>query len=193
MKNITPCLWFDTNAEEAVRFYTKLFKKSKVGKVLRYGESAANVSGQPKGSVLTIEFQINGQDFLALNGGPLFKFTEAVSFMILCEDQKEVDYYWSALTKGGEEQPCGWVKDKFGLSWQVAPKMLTKLLGDKDRAKAERAMKAMLEMKKIDIATIEAAARGTTKKPAARRPKPKARTTTKKPAPKKRATSKTRR
>ncbi len=182
MQKITPCLWFDSNAEEAVRFYTSVFKKSKVGKVSRFGESAAEVSGQPEGSVLVIEFTINGQDFLALNGGPIFKFTEAVSFMIECEDQKEIDQYWNALTKGGTEQPCGWLKDRFGLSWQVAPKVLGKMLADKDPAKAERVMKAMLEMKKIDIAALETAKRGGGPAKATKKRAP-ARTTKRKPAP----------
>lgn len=152
MRKIVPCLWFNGNAEEAVRFYSKVFKDSKVGKTTYFGEATSEVSGQPEGSVLTIEFSLNGNKFLALNGGPMFKFTEAVSFTVTCEDQKEIDYYWKALTKGGQEQPCGWLKDKFGLSWQIVPKGISKLLTN------ERAMAAMLEMKKINIKALERAA-----------------------------------
>src|SRR5688572_10461077 len=118
MQKITPCLWFDDNAEEAVKFYKSIFKKSKVGKTARYDEAGAKVSGQPKGSVMTIEFEIEGQKFLALNGGPIFKFTEAVSFIVHCKTQAEVDYYWKKLCAGGKEVQCGWLKDKFGMSWQ---------------------------------------------------------------------------
>lgn len=158
MKQITPCLWFDTRAEEAVNFYASVFKNSKIGKTLRYDESSAKVSGMPAGSVLTIEFEIDGNKFLALNGGPLFKFTEAISFMIDCKDQAEVDYYWDKLISGGgEESQCGWLKDKFGVSWQVVPSAMSQLLGSKDTAKAKRAMKAMLTMKKLIIKDLEEA------------------------------------
>ena len=146
MKGITPFLWFDGNAEEAVDFYMSVFKDSSKGQVLRAG---------PDGPVITIAFTLNGQDFVALNGGPQYKFTEAVSFCINCNGQEEVDYYWNKLTEGGEEQPCAWLKDKFGLSWQVVPAQLPALLSNPDPAKAQRAMQAMLKMKKIDIATLE--------------------------------------
>lgn len=156
MQKITPCLWFDDQAEEAVNFYTSLFPDSEIGTVSRYDEAAAKESGRPAGSVLTIEFKINGQWFIALNGGPIFKFTEAVSFMIDCKDQAEVDRYWDAMTAdGGEESQCGWLKDKFGLSWQVAPSILQKWLNDPDKKKAARVMEAMLKMRKIDIQTLQ--------------------------------------
>ena len=174
MKKIVPCLWFDGKAEEAVRFYAKVFKKSKIGKVTYYDDASSEVSGQKKGSILTIEFSLNGQDFLALNGGPIFKFTEALSLMVMCDDQKEVDYYWKALTKGGEEQPCGWLKDKYGLSWQVVPKDWSKILFDKDPLKAEAAMRAMLEMKKLDVRKIEAAKKSVAPKRSAEKPKKRA-------------------
>jgi predicted 3-demethylubiquinone-9 3-methyltransferase (glyoxalase superfamily) len=157
MNKIKPCLWFDGNAEEAVRFYCSVFKDSKMGEVSHYGESVSEATGQPEGAVLTIEFSLNGTDFLALNGGPTFKFNEAVSLMIDCKDQEEVDYFWSRLTEGGEESMCGWLKDKYGLSWQVVPQILTEILTDKDEAKRDRVMKAMLQMRKIDIATLERA------------------------------------
>jgi predicted 3-demethylubiquinone-9 3-methyltransferase (glyoxalase superfamily) len=156
MQKITPCLWFDTQAEEAVNFYTSIFKDSKILTTSRYDEASAKVSGQPAGSILTISFELNGQRFLALNGGPLFKFTEAVSFIIDCADQAEVDHFWSKLTgDGGQEVQCGWLKDKFGVSWQVVPSVLNTLLSDPDPDKAGRVMKAMLEMKKIDIQGLQ--------------------------------------
>jgi predicted 3-demethylubiquinone-9 3-methyltransferase (glyoxalase superfamily) len=158
MQKITPFLWFDDQAEEAVKFYTSTFKNSKTGRVLCYGEEAAKASGRPAGSVLTIEFEIEGRKFVALNGGPDFKFNESVSFVINCETQKEVDYFWEKLTAdGGEESACGWLKDKFGLSWQVTPTVLIEMLHDKDPKKAERVMQAMLQMKKIDINKLKAA------------------------------------
>ena len=158
---ITPCLWFDDKAEEAANFYVSLFNNSKLGDVSRYGDSGSEVSGQQEGSVMTVEFEIDGQEFMGLNGGPLFKFTEAVSFVINCDSQEEVDRFWEKLTEnGGAESQCGWLKDKYGLSWQVVPTVLNELLKDKDRAKAERVMKAMLQMKKIDIATLKKAAAG---------------------------------
>jgi predicted 3-demethylubiquinone-9 3-methyltransferase (glyoxalase superfamily) len=158
MRKITPFLWFDNQAEEAVKFYTSVFKNSKVGKVLRYDEAAAKAAGQPVGSVLTIEFEIEGQKFTALNGGPAFKFNESVSFVVNCETQEEVDYFWEKLTaEGGQESACGWLKDKFGLSWQVTPTVLIDMLHDKDPKKSERAMKAMLQMQKIDIRKLQAA------------------------------------
>jgi predicted 3-demethylubiquinone-9 3-methyltransferase (glyoxalase superfamily) len=161
MQKITPFLWFDHEAEEAVRFYTSTFKKSKTGRILRYDKESAKASGRPKGSVLTIEFEIEGQKFVALNGGPLFKFNESISFVVNCETQEEVDYFWEKLTAdGGEESQCGWLKDKFGLSWQVTPTVSIDMLHDKDSAKAERAMKAMLQMQKIDIDKLKAAYEG---------------------------------
>ena len=157
MKPLIPCLWFDTEAEEAMNFYTSVFKNSKKGNVMRWGEGGH----RPAGTVLTASFELNGQEFLALNGGPQFKFTEAVSFQIPCESQDEVDYYWDALIAGGgTPSQCGWLKDKFGLSWQVFPTILPKLLSDPDRAKADRVMQAMMQMVKIDTAKIEQAAKG---------------------------------
>jgi predicted 3-demethylubiquinone-9 3-methyltransferase (glyoxalase superfamily) len=158
MQRITPFLWFDNQAEEAAKFYTSVFKNSKVGKILRYDEAAAKAAGQPVGSVLTIEFEIEGQKFTALNGGPQFKFNESVSFVVNCETQKEVDYYWDKLTAdGGQQSACGWLKDKFGLSWQITPTALIDMLHDKDAEKSERVMKAMLQMQKIDIKKLKAA------------------------------------
>jgi predicted 3-demethylubiquinone-9 3-methyltransferase (glyoxalase superfamily) len=163
MQKITPFLWFDGQAEDAAKFYTSIFKGSKIGRILRYGEEVAEVSesGQSVGSVLTIEFEIDGLKFVALNGGPQFKFNESISFAINCESQKEVDYFWQKLTAdGGEESACGWLKDKFGVSWQITPTILIDLLHDKDAARAERVMHAMLQMKKIEIAKLKAAYEG---------------------------------
>ena len=161
MQKIAPFLWFDQEAEEAVKFYTSIFKNSKIGRILRYDKQAAKASGRPAGSVLTIEFELEGQKFVALNGGPQFKFNESVSFVVNCETQEEVDYFWEKLTAdGGEESQCGWLKDRFGLSWQVTPTVLIDMLHDKDSAKAERAMKAMLQMQKIDIDKLKAAYEG---------------------------------
>ena len=151
-------MWFDDQAEEAVKFYTGLFKSSKTGRILRYNGEAAEKTGRPVGSVFTIEFEIEGQKFVALNGGPLFKFNESVSFVVNCETQEEVDYFWGKLTADdGEESQCGWVKDKFGLSWQVTPTVLIDMLHDKDPEKAERVMNAMLQMQKIEIPKLKAA------------------------------------
>jgi len=156
MQKITPFLWFDDQAEEAVKFYTALFKNSKMGRILRYNEEAAEKTGRPVGSVLTIEFEIEGQKFVALNGGPLFKFNESVSFVINCETQEEVDYFWGKLTAdGGEESACGWLSDKFGVSWQVTPTVLIDMLHDNDQEKSGRVMQAMLQMKKIDIKALK--------------------------------------
>ena len=155
MQKITPFLWFDNQAEEAMRFYTSVFKNSKAGKVTYYGDGAP----MPKGTVMTASFELEGTEFTALNGGPIFKFTEAVSFWIACKNQEEVDYYWEKLIAGGgEPSQCGWLKDKFGLSWQVVPTVLIELLNDRDRAKANRVMQAMLTMKKIDIKKLQEAA-----------------------------------
>ena len=161
MQKITPFLWFDNQAEEAAKFYTTIFKNSKIGKILRYDEAAAKAAGGPVGSVLTIEFEIEGQKFTALNGGPQFKFNESVSFVVNCETQEEVDYFWEKLTAdGGKESACGWLKDKFGLSWQITPRVLIEMLQDKDAEKAGRVMKAMLEMAKIDIKKLKEAYAG---------------------------------
>ena len=161
MQKITPFLWFDGQAEEAAKFYTSVFKNSKVGKILRYDEAAAKAAGGDVGSVLTIEFEIEGQKFTALNGGPDFKFNESISFVVNCDTQKEVDYYWNKLTAdGGKESQCGWLKDKFGVSWQITPTVLIKMLHDKDPGKSGRVFKAMLQMQKIDIKTLEEACAG---------------------------------
>jgi predicted 3-demethylubiquinone-9 3-methyltransferase (glyoxalase superfamily) len=155
MKKITPFLWFDNNAEEAMKFYTSVFKNSKIGKVTRYLEGAL----VPAGTFMTGTFEIEGQEFVVLNGGPNFKFNEAVSFVVNCDTQQEVDEYWEKLTaNGGQEVQCGWLKDKFGLTWQIIPTVLLEMLADKDRKKAQRVMDAMLKMKKIDIAGLKRAA-----------------------------------
>ena len=155
MQKITPCLWFDNNAEEAVNLYASIFKEVKIGTIARYSDEAAKVSGKPKGSVMTVTFRLFGQDFMALNGGPLFKFTEAISFMVSCETQKEVDEYWDKLSAGGEQQQCGWLKDKFGVSWQIVPTAMGKLMSDP--VKSKKVMAAMLQMKKIDIDKLQQA------------------------------------
>jgi predicted 3-demethylubiquinone-9 3-methyltransferase (glyoxalase superfamily) len=157
LQKITPNLWFDNQAEEAANFYVSIFKNSKIGDITRYGEAAAEISGKPKGSVMTITFQIEGQEFTALNGGPQFKFTEAISLLVNCETQQEVDELWEKLSEGGEEGPCGWLKDKYGVSWQVVPRILDEMIRDPDPVKAERVMKAMLQMQKIDIAGLQQA------------------------------------
>jgi predicted 3-demethylubiquinone-9 3-methyltransferase (glyoxalase superfamily) len=160
MQKITPFLWFNDNAEEAVKFYTSVFKNSNIGKIARYDQAGEKASGRPAGSVMTVEFQLEGQEFVALNGGPMFKFTEAISFVVNCETQEEVDYYWEKLSAGGKEVQCGWLKDKFGLSWQIVPTVLGELLSDKDAAKAQRVMQAMLKMVKLDIKKLKQAAKG---------------------------------
>ena len=157
MQKITPNLWFDNEAEEAANFYVSLFKNSKIVNVARYGESAAEVSGKPAGSVMTVTFELDGQQFTAINGGPDFKFTEAISLQIQCQTQEEVDRLWSKLCEGGEEGPCGWLKDRYGLSWQVTPIALEEMLSDPDPEKAERVMKAMLQMKKLDVSELRRA------------------------------------
>ena len=154
MPKITPFLWFSDNAEEAVKLYTSVFKNSKILATTRYGEAGPG----PKGSVMTIAFELEGQKFTALNGGPIYKFTEAISFVVDCTTQEEVDRYWEKLSAGGQPQQCGWLKDKFGLSWQIVPRILIELLTDKDAAKAKRVMKAMMKMKKIDIDKLKQAA-----------------------------------
>jgi predicted 3-demethylubiquinone-9 3-methyltransferase (glyoxalase superfamily) len=154
MKKITPFLWFDGNAEEAANFYISIFKNSKMGKISRYGDAGPG----PKGSVMSVTFQIEGQEFFALNGGPQFKFTPAISFFVNCETQKEVDDLWEKLSAGGRTDRCGWLQDKFGLSWQIIPTVLGQLLADKDPQRAKRAMQAMLQMTKIDIEKLQHAA-----------------------------------
>jgi predicted 3-demethylubiquinone-9 3-methyltransferase (glyoxalase superfamily) len=156
LQKITPFLWFDDDAEEAMNFYVSIFKNSKILEVQRYGKGGPG----PEGSVMTGSFQIEGQAFMALNGGPQYKFTQAISFFVSCETQQEVDELWNKLSAGGEEDRCGWLRDKFGLSWQIIPRRLGELLGDKDPERAKRAMDAMLQMRKIDIAGLERAAQG---------------------------------
>lgn len=160
MQQLTPCLWFDDKAEEAARFYVSVFKHSKLGHITRYGEAGSKVSGRPKGSVMTVTFEIVGQEFVALNGGPLFKFTEAVSFMVKCHSQEEIDEMWSKLSKDGEEGPCGWLKDKYGLSWQIVLPEWDEMLRNKDSAKSERAMAAILQMGKPDLRRVQQAFEG---------------------------------
>jgi predicted 3-demethylubiquinone-9 3-methyltransferase (glyoxalase superfamily) len=157
IQRITPCLWFDDQAEQAAQFYTSIFKNSRIGRTSRYGEAGREIHGKTPGTVMTIEFELDGQSFTALNGGPVFKFNEAVSLQINCDSQDEVDYYWSRLAAGGDEraQQCGWLKDKFGLSWQVVPSVLPQLLTGTDAQKSQRVMAALLKMKKLDIEALE--------------------------------------
>jgi len=161
-QKLTPNLWFDNNAEEAVNLYVSVFKNSGIGRIVRYGSEGQEIHKMPEGTIMTIEFKIEGQEFVALNGGPVFQFSESVSFIINCETQDEVDYYWEKLSEGGDvrAQVCGWLKDKFGLSWQVVPTILTELMLDQDQAKANRVMAAMLKMKKLDIETLRRASVG---------------------------------
>lgn len=156
MQKIIPCLWFDDKAEEAAKFYASIFKNSKIGNVSRYGKEGYEFHGKEDGTVMTVDFEIEGQKYVALNGGPIFKFNEAISFQVHCETQKEVDYYWEKLSEGGDEkaQQCGWLKDKYGVSWQIVPVVLTKMLQDKDAKKSQRVMKALLQMRKLDIKTL---------------------------------------
>jgi len=158
-KTIMPCLWFDTEAEDAANYYCSVFKNSKINSIAYYGDEA-KMHGKKPGSVLIVEFEIEGHKFTALNGGPQFKFDEAVSFQIACETQAEADYFWNTLTEGGSEGPCGWLKDKFGLSWQIFPVAMMKILQSKDAPKVQRAMNAMMQMKKLDIAALEKAYAG---------------------------------
>jgi len=159
MQKITPFLWFNDQAEAAAKFYASVFKKSKILNVARYGEASETPSGKPRGSVMTVAFELAGQKFIALNGGPHFKFTEAISFVVSCRTQQEVDYFWKKLSAGGHEGQCGWLKDRFGVSWQVVPTVLGELLSDHDAAKSERVMQALLKMVKLDIKKLKQASR----------------------------------
>jgi predicted 3-demethylubiquinone-9 3-methyltransferase (glyoxalase superfamily) len=160
-QKITPFLWFKDNAEEAVRFYTSIFKNSKIGRISRYPDSAAKSSGQPAGSVMTIAFTLNGQDFIAMNGGPQAKFTEAISLMVYCDTQAELNRYWKRLTSGGgKEVACGWLQDKYGLSWQIVPKDIIKLISAKAPTKVDRVMQVVMDSVKLDIKKLKAAAQG---------------------------------
>ena len=157
MKKITPCLWLDSKAEEAAKFYVSLIKNSKMGSITRYGEEGAKASGRPAGTVMTVTFSLNGQEFMALNGGPVFTFSPAISFVLNCETQPEIDTLWDKLSEGGEKNVCGWLKDKYGVSWQIVPAVLEEMFQDKDAEKTERVMKAMLQMTKLDIKTLQRA------------------------------------
>jgi predicted 3-demethylubiquinone-9 3-methyltransferase (glyoxalase superfamily) len=159
-QKINPCLWFDTKAEEAAKFYCSIFKNSRMGKVSRYVDEGQEIHGKPAGSVMAVEFELDGHKFAALNGGRHFKFNEAISFQIQCEEQQEVHYFWSKLTAGGSDVACGWLKDKFGLSWQIVPKLLYEMLVDPDPAKVKRVTKAFLHLKKFDIAALRRAFEG---------------------------------
>ncbi len=157
MQRVAPCLWFDSNAEEAVDFYVSIFENSKILGGARYGQAGADASGRPKGTVMTIAFQLDGQEFLALNGGPVFTFSPAISFIVNCETQEQVDDLWEKLGDGGEIEQCGWLRDKYGVSWQIVPTVLGELLSDPDPEKSERVMKAMLQMNKIDTKGLKRA------------------------------------
>jgi predicted 3-demethylubiquinone-9 3-methyltransferase (glyoxalase superfamily) len=157
---ISPCLWFDSDAEAAAKFYTSVFANSRITSVSRYGEAGHEVHGRPAGSVMTVAFEIEGQPFLALNGGPLFTFSEAISFQVFCDSQQEIDYFWNELSAGGSESQCGWLKDKFGLSWQVVPSVLPQMMTEATGAKIERLMGAVMKMKKFDLAALERAGAG---------------------------------
>src|SRR2546425_2498541 len=159
-QKIAPFLWFDNHAEDAVKFYVSIFRNSKTGSITRYEEESAKASGRPQGSVMTVAFELNGQEFVALNGGPLFKFTEAISFVVNCVTQEEVDHFWEKLSAGGRQVQCGWLKDRFGVSWQVVPTVLVEMLQDKDPEKSKRVMTAMLKMKKIEIEALRRAHEG---------------------------------
>jgi predicted 3-demethylubiquinone-9 3-methyltransferase (glyoxalase superfamily) len=160
--NIVPCLWFDSQAEEAAKFYTGIFRDSKIVATSHYGEAGQEVHGQKPGTVMTVAFELEGQSFTALNGGPVFKFNEAISLQVMCDNQEQVDHYWNKLSDGGDEkaQQCGWLKDRFGVSWQVVPRVLPELLIDPDPGRSQRAMNAMLKMKKLDIAQLKRASDG---------------------------------
>jgi predicted 3-demethylubiquinone-9 3-methyltransferase (glyoxalase superfamily) len=162
IQRITPCLWFDDQAEEAAKFYTAVFRDSRIVRVARYGEAGHDVHGRPAGTVMIVAFELDGQAFTALNGGPMFKFNEAISLQVNCETQEEVGYYWERLSEGGDRsaQQCGWLKDRYGVSWQIVPTVLPELVGNPDSARSQRAMEAMLKMKKIDIETLKRASAG---------------------------------
>ena len=162
MQKITPFLWFDGQAEAAAKFYTSIFKKSRILNIARDGEASEKPSGKPRGSVMTVAFELAGQKFIALNGGPHFEFTEAISFVVSCRTQREVDYFWKKLSAGGKAVQCGWLKDRYGVSWQIVPTVLGELLGDKDTAKSERVMQALLKMVKLDIKKLKQASRSKT-------------------------------
>jgi predicted 3-demethylubiquinone-9 3-methyltransferase (glyoxalase superfamily) len=161
-QKIAPCLWFDTEAEEAAQFYVSIFKNSKITTVARFPDDGKEIHGKDAGSVMTVAFELAGQSFVALNGGPQFKFDEAIPFQVYCESQNEVDYFWSRLTEGGEEGPCGWLKDRYGLSWQVVPVALLEMMLDRDANKSARVMKAFMQMKKFDIEALKRAYEGET-------------------------------
>jgi predicted 3-demethylubiquinone-9 3-methyltransferase (glyoxalase superfamily) len=162
LERITPCLWFDDQAEQAARYYCGIFKNSRVGQISRYSEVGKEIHGRPAGSVLTVDFELDGHSFTALNGGPVFKFNEAISLQVNCDSQEEVDYYWDKLSAGGDPkaQQCGWLKDRYGVSWQVVPRELVQLINDPDKGRSSRAFAAMLQMKKIDLAALRRAAQG---------------------------------
>ena len=157
LQRITPFLWFDHQAEEAARFYVSIFKDSRITSTARYDDEGAKASGRPKGSVMTVAFELDGQEFTALNGGPVFKFTEAISLVVNCQTQEEVDHFWSKLSAGGQDVQCGWLKDRFGVSWQVVPTVLIEMLQDKDPEKSKRVMTAVLKMKKIEVEALRRA------------------------------------
>ena len=162
MQRITPCLWFDTQAEEAAQFYTAIFKNSKITSVTRYGDAGREIHGREAGTVMTVAFELDGQAFTALNGGPMFKFNEAISLEVDCQTQEEVDYYWDRLSEGGDEnaRQCGWLKDKYGVSWQIVPSIVKELMQDQDADRSNRVMNALLQMKKLDIAELRRAYAG---------------------------------
>jgi predicted 3-demethylubiquinone-9 3-methyltransferase (glyoxalase superfamily) len=162
VRKIAPCLWFDSQGEDAAKFYVSIFKNSKITNTTRYGKAGKEIHGRPEGSVMTVGFELDGQPFTALNGGPAFKFNEAISFQVDCETQEEVDYYWQKLSQGGDEkaQQCGWLKDKYGVSWQIVPTRLEEMVADPNSEASQRAMNAMLQMKKLDIAQLERAYAG---------------------------------
>jgi predicted 3-demethylubiquinone-9 3-methyltransferase (glyoxalase superfamily) len=157
MKAITPCLWFDTEAEQAAAFYVSVFKNSKINSVSRYGKEGHEIHGKPAGSVMAVAFELDGQPFVALNGGPQFRFSEAISFQVPCKTQRDIDYFWDKLSQGGQEGPCGWLKDKYGLSWQIVPVALPKMLMDPDAEKTQRVTRAFLQMRKFDLAALQRA------------------------------------
>jgi predicted 3-demethylubiquinone-9 3-methyltransferase (glyoxalase superfamily) len=159
-QKIMPCLWFDNEGEAAAKHYVSIFKNSKIGRIGRYSDAGKEIHGKKAGQVMTVEFELEGQQFLALNGGPQFKFDEAISFQVFCETQAEVDYFWSKLSEGGSEGPCGWLKDKFGLSWQVVPSMIPDMLHDENSQKGKRVFAAVMQMKKLNIAALEKAYAG---------------------------------